>query len=205
MSGPTIDEYNSRIPNANDFLAVSQGNFLDNFQQLYDAFATNHVALDDSILTPGNHTFIELLQQGKGPATQFGEISLYSKLVEGQTNQLFLRYQGGQAPDVQLTAYQIYPAQNLPWQISYFTFLPGNVIVYFGISIPESSPEGNAVNFPPYVMKNVIASAFCAQATIPTLSPTITLNKDHLGNISSASLFNLTAGYSYFYIMIGNM
>src|ERR1044072_1962632 len=105
MSGPNINEYDNKIPGGNDFLAVSQGDFLTNFSQLYNAFAKNHVALD-AVTSAGNHTNIELLQQNTSPQTNIGEISLYSKPVADQTNQLFLRYQGN-AQEVQVTAYQI--------------------------------------------------------------------------------------------------
>jgi hypothetical protein len=201
------DEYDPIIPGPNDFLAVSQDDFLANFGQLYNAFARNHVALDDTVLTPGNHTNIELMQQGKGPETSVGEISLYSKMVSDQTNQLFLRYQGGSASgkEVQVTTYQIYPAQNLAWQISYFTFLPGNIIVYFGVGDLPRSPNKNTIFFPPYVMSNVISCYFCAQSNNPAVSPTVTFNKDPFGKIGAANLFNIATGFSYFYLVIGNI
>jgi len=203
MSGPNINEYDNKIPGGNDFLAVSQGDFLTNFSQLYNAFAKNHVALD-AVTSAGNHTNIELLQQNTSPQTNIGEISLYSKPVADQTNQLFLRYQGN-AQEVQVTAYQIYQSQSLPWQISFFTFLPGNIIVYFGIGDLPRSPNGNTVWFPPYVMKNVISCYFCAQSVTPVISPTVTFTKDHLGKTAIANLFNIANGFSYFYLVIGNI
>ncbi len=205
MSGPNLNEYNQVVPQPNDFLADSQKDFLVNFQQLYNAFARNHVSLDATILTPGNHTNIELLQRTQGPETSIGEISLYSKTVLGQTDQLFLRYQGN-SQEVQITAYQIYQAQSLTWQESYFTFLPGNIIVYFGIGNLPISPNKNTIWFPPYIMSNVISCYFCAQAPTPVIGPTVTFDLDATGKkIAIANLFNIASGFSYFYLVIGNI
>ena len=78
------DQYDPKIPGGNDFLAVSQGDFLSNFGQLYNAFVRDHVALD-AASSAGNHTNAELIIQGQGPATNVGELSLYSKTVVNPT------------------------------------------------------------------------------------------------------------------------
>jgi len=208
MSGPDIKEYNPIIPGPNDFLAVSQGDFLTNFEQLYDAFSRNHVALD-AVSSSGNHTNIELLQQQQGPQTSVGEISLYSKSVVNPTqtiDNLFLRYQGGSAAgtEVQMTTYQLYNQQNIQLgQTGLFTYLPGGLILYFGI-INFSITNANTLYLNPFITKNLIAVNFCTLGTTPLLSPWVSVLSEREGLITTLIGHDFVAGIQYFYIVLGN-
>ena len=167
-------EYNQNIPKVNDDLATSQEGFLANFQQLYNAFAKNHVPLDGGA-TAGNHTYVELLDNPTGFETSAGEISLSSIPVANQVGQLFLRYQGN-SQDVQYTNYQIYDQGPIypDGQFGYFTTLPGGLIVYFG-AIVFSSVKDNYLLLDPNITKEVLFVNFCTFGLVPSDSPTFTI------------------------------
>lgn len=127
---PSPPPYNTQIPVASTTIAEAQKLFQNNFERLFEAFNTDHVPLDDTT-NPGNHSVIRLIELPKEESTQSLEIAIYSKKVEGQTDQLFMRYQGD-GDEFQITEYQIYSIVPTDNQEAYFTFLPGGVIVYFG-------------------------------------------------------------------------
>ncbi len=197
-------QYNANTPNVNDDLATSQGIFATNFQQLFDAFLKNHVSLDDATLA-GNHNIIELVEQGKGFQTDAGEISIYSKDVDGQTDQLFLRYQGN-GTEVQITNYQIYRPSQVAGQESYFTFLPGKILIYFGTVTPSATANGNSLTFWPAITKNVIGVNFCAKGSTPNVSPSVQLDPAVNGFYSVFRMeFIRQAATSYYYMVVGNI
>lgn len=156
--------YDPNVPqNRSDNLPTTQPMLQDNFQVLYNAFVKNHVALD-AASNAGNHAFIDLFQQDNAQQIGTSEISIYSKEVEGQTTQLFLRLQGGQ--EVQLTNYQLYSLIPTNTQISYFTFLPGGILVYFGYV--NATGREFTINLQPPVAKNIITCSFCRKNQTPT-------------------------------------
>ena len=210
------DTYDPIIPNPNDFLAVSQGDFLSNFGQLYNAFVRNHVALDSTTLTPGNHTNIELLQQQEGPQTNVGENSLYSKKIVQKTQtttQLFFRYQGGNpaGKEVQLTNYQLYsPSRNEPGLLVYFTYLPGGLILYFGV-VNFSKTHANTLYLAPFICTTVMAFNFTAKDK-PGNEPTIVFLSERPGIVTTIlaqpafgrTLFPAFPDVDYYFIVLGN-
>lgn len=157
----TTPIFNPDVPLRKDIIADSQIDFLDNFFTLYNAFAQNHVALD-AASNAGNHTIIQLLQQATQLQTNVGEISLYSKNVSGQTDQIFLRYQGNQN-EFQLTNFQIFTIEATTQQTFFFTSLPGKVLLYFGVIIPNSATF--TLNLIPPVAKSIISVNFCPIGT----------------------------------------
>lgn len=179
MTSETDAVYNPGIPRATDSFNSSQNEMLVNFSDLYDAFKKNHVALDDATAANrGNHTYIQLSEQE--PTAKFqtnvSEISMYCKDVEGTTDQLFLRYQGNQ-DEFKYTCYQIYRLQPISdtktgvTQTPYFSFLPGNILVYFGtIDIPAVNGD---LDLKPYVAKKIVAMNFGAYGTIGTDIPKV--------------------------------
>src|ERR1700733_2891876 len=101
--------------------------FIQNFTQLAKCFAVNHVPLT-AATEAGNHTILQMAEQPGSLQVNLSEIAAYSKEVLGQTDQLFLKYQGASGPEFQYTNYQIYPVTTVNpnnEQIQYFTFLPG--------------------------------------------------------------------------------
>lgn len=165
MTIPDRPLYDPNVPEdpSND-LAATQPELLDNFKSLFTQFLANHVGLDET--TPGNHTYVQMLPYSGDAQTGATELSIYPKEVEGQTTQLFLREAGNGDP-IQLTAYQIYGVPETDSQISYFTFLPGNIIVYFGSF--GTLPDYKLILTPP-VCKKVITVSFC-QKTSSTIVP----------------------------------
>lgn len=160
--------FDPNVPeNFSDPLATSQPELQNNFFQMYEIFKKNHIEINDTI-APGIHKYVELLEQENSPQTDIGEISIYSKDVEGQTNQIFLKFQGGQ--EIQLTTYQIYSILATNKQSYFFSFLPGNVLIYFGEKIAGGNP-GNITLLPP-VAKNIISAMVC-----PQFNGTSNLNK----------------------------
>ena len=197
-------QYDQNIPNPNDVLADSQESFLVNFQQLYDAFAKNHVALDAATLA-GTHNVVELLQQEKGFHTDVGEISLYSKNVEGQADQLFLRYQGN-TQEVQMTNYQIYSDPVIQdGQFGYFSYLPGGLILYFG-GVNFSKTNNRTLYLAPFITKNVIAFNLCASGTLSLPAPWVVFLAERAGIVTTiqANANSFVAGVVYYYIVLGN-
>ena len=132
MTTPATPDFNPSNPLVTDTFANWQICFLANFQRLFLDFNKNHVPLDD-VSASGNHTYIELIEQAEKSFQQtgVGEISVYTKDVIGQTDQIFMRHQDG--TEFQFSNYQIYPLMETPSQRGFFTFLPGKVICYFGI------------------------------------------------------------------------
>jgi len=151
--------FNPATPQPKDIIEDSQESFLDNFQVLYDSFKKNHIPLD-ATSNAGNHTNLQLLQQPKDTdfQTDQGEISVYTKNVEGQTDQIFLRYQGNQ-DEFQYTNYQIYSISPKNRQTFFFTFLPGKIIVYFGVITPKGSTFDLEIK--PRIAKNIIGVNLC--------------------------------------------
>lgn len=196
--------YNPNVPLPKDNLAQSQEDFLINFSTIYDVFVRNHVALDD-LVEPGNHTYIELFKSLKGPQTDIGEISVYTKTVENQTEQVFFKYPNG--TEIQFSNYQIYSLPAVPSQTQFFTFLPGKIIVYFGIVNPAQLPAGipAALYFAPFVSKNIITVNFCPVGSTPTIVPTVSLEAPQNGFVRSAFLNRLPTGFSFYYIALGNL
>jgi hypothetical protein len=165
MSAPDAPIYNPNVPqNPDRNLAETQPEFLANFQSLFDQFAANHVPLNETNV--GNHTNVQMLPQPKDLQTGASELNIYTKQVEGQTTEVFLRYAGNGDP-IQLTAYQIYRVPTVATQVSYFTFLPGNLLIYFG---SFTTLPGNKLILTPPICTKVVSVSFC-QKTSATLFP----------------------------------
>lgn len=208
MTNPV--QYNPNSPeNFSDSLAVTQPDFLNNFATLYTIFNENHVALDAGA-TAGNHTFIDLITQQKEPQTNIGKFALYSKIVESTTNQVYMRQEGNQA-EFQYTCYQIYPVQTTSDRTAYFTFLPGNLIVYFGTV--TNAANQTVIDLIPAISKNIIFLFGCPVGAtpfdLPGLNPvaySATPPHDPLKIIEKVNV-NLQPqkSYSYSYVIVGNI
>jgi len=195
--------YNANIPRPTDDLASTQPNFLNNFFQLYEAFKKNHGALDAGATNEGNHTVVEMLEQPGSFQTDVGEISVYSKIVEGQTDQLFLRFQGN-GTEVQVTNYQIYGPVALAGQIIYMSFLPGKLLCLFGSFFPPNLPDGKTIQLSPYIMNNIMAFNICASDVVGHVIPTYKILQNIPGINTSIQFFQLSP-VGYFYFCIGNI
>lgn len=206
----TSPVYNPNAPLPNDIIAKSQVDFLNNFSTLADAFKKNHVALD-ALANAGNHTVIQMLEQNTNAQfqTNTGEISIYAKNVENQTDQIFLRYQGNQT-EFQYSNYQIYQLEPGFGLIPFFTTLPGGIIIYFGLLniFSLAQLQGNLTLFP-YISKNIISANFCAAGTTPGFGLSYSVNAAQNGTYNSIKVYNplfsppVPSGF-YYYTVVAN-
>jgi hypothetical protein len=200
--------YNSNVPEfPSDSLAKSQPDLIDNFKTLYDSFKVNHIPLD-AVSNAGNHSILQLFQQESSPQTDISEISIYTKNIDGQTDQVFLRYQGN-GQEIQLTNYQIYSIEDTPTQTTFITFLPGKILLYFG-TINLNAATGN-LDLVPMISKNVVGMSFCPIGTLNKFKPTVQILKDSTRQFVK-SLFLFTSYQSQnpiippcYYIVMANI
>ncbi len=201
--------YNPQVPQTGDFIADSQPSFLNNFIDLFAAFNTNHISLTDPA-NPGNHNVIQLVEQAAGDSTFSQEVAIYSKKVVGQTDQLFLRYPNN-GKEIQLTQFQIFELNQTANQNSYFSFLPGGIVVYFGLVVPNSNEF--TINLIPPICTNIMGVNLCPvgdaatqnflfQSNVKTFT---TLN----GKVSGMIITNSTSLFipppTQYYIIFGNI
>jgi hypothetical protein len=156
---PLYDPNTPEFPS--DSFATSQPQLLDNFQALFNAFVTNHISLD-ATSNAGNHTNIQLIEQENPLQTDASEINVYTKDAPGQTDQIFLRYQGN-GVEFQYTNYQLYSIPNFIGQTTNFTFLPGRVIVYFGALF---QPNVKQIFLYPQIARKIISISLVSSGPI---------------------------------------
>jgi len=214
MSTPE-PQYNPNIPNPKDIFADSQGDFLTNFQELYNAFSQNHVALD-ALSSAGNHTIIQLLEQGGDFQTDAGEISVYTKKVTNQakqtSDQIFLRYQGNQTA-FQFIPYQIYGLNQNSTQSQFFTFLPGGILFYFGTitcRFTTGSTKPVPLKLTPAIAKYITTMNFCAIDPTSNSPPYVSLQTPMNGiydtiNIFNSSLISIPSTQIFYYVVLANI
>ena len=111
-------------------------------------------------MNPGNHNVIELLEQDSSKQTNVSEISIYTKNAPSQTDELYMNIQGN---EFQYTNYQIYSLTDQT--NAYFTFLPGRLIIYFGMmTLPPPSQRGPnptpVLKLNPQIAKNIVSANF---------------------------------------------
>lgn len=155
MTSPV--KYNPNVPESSrDNLAESQIDILTNFSTLFDIFTRNHIDINTATIG-GFHNIIELNQQQSDPQTNVDEFAFFCKNVDEQTDQVFCRYQGN-GTVFQLTNYQIYSIPSTGPQRSYFTFLPGKILVYFG---DFTNLHNNVLQLTPPIAKKIISAGMC--------------------------------------------
>lgn len=148
MTTPT-PQYNANTPTVNTFFADWQTDFQQNFEILFKVFGTNHI-FNNSVLD-GNHTNIRMPEQKTSQQTDVSELAIYTrgKDFTGLTDSVVIRYQNN-GEEFQYTLYQIYKVDDT----NFFTFLPGNVIVYFGLFLPNLI-NTNTLSLKPAIAKNI--------------------------------------------------
>lgn len=209
MTAPAIPPtYNPAIPTAQNNIAESQGDFLINFETMFDAFLVNHIPLNDPT-NPGNHDNIQLIEQKVPKGSRSDEIIIYSKKVAGQTDQLYMRYPSN-GKEFQISEYQIYQIAPTSTQSFYFTFLPGGIIVYFGGIIPNSNPFNLELN--PAICSNIMGvnlGVAGVQTSIATAYPSNITGIEAVGGIAKALILanstELNIPPPQYYIIFGNI
>ncbi len=204
-------DYNPQVPQKGDAIAKSQLDFLINFSTLYTAFGKNHIDLDVATIA-GNHTVIELPEQDANFQSDVGEISVYSKDVKGQTDQIFLKYQGT-AAEFQFTNYQLYTLKSTTPPTQFFTFLPGKVIMYFGSIRGLVTPSNGSplqLVLSPKIAKNIITINLVPEGDTPQFIPRVVLQTpDKDTNIYSTIDLHApnSPGYrsTFYYVVLANI
>lgn len=195
--------YNPNVPeNPSDTLATSQRDILNNFGQLFNNFLKNHVSIDQT--GAGNHTIIQLVEQESAVQTDNSEINVYSKDIEESTDQVFLRYQGN-GQEFAYTCYQIYGLTPTDSQISYFTFLPGRILVYFG---SFSTLPNNTLSLYPPIATKIFSVSLCPIGSTPNYKPNVKLEKDNKNFFSRVVMFPVIEGRTLpqcYYIIMANI
>lgn len=196
--------YNPNIPLNTDFINSSQTDILSNFMTFYTAFLANHIPLD-GVSGAGNHTIVQLPEQESGFQTDIGEISVYTNFAESSTDQIFIRYQSN-SQTFQFSNYQIYSIPAANGYISFFTFLPGNVLVYFGaVSISGFPFE---FKLTPAIAKNIVSMNFCP-SNFTSVIPWVTLQTPVNNIYSVINISNpfqlISPNGVYYYLVLANI
>ncbi len=197
--------YNTQIPDPETSIAEAQTLFQNNFLRLFEAFNTDHVSLIDPT-NPGNHNVIQLVELPSPESTQSQEIAIYSRKVDGQTDQLFMRYQGN-GKEFQITEYQIYSIVPTNKQEAYFSFLPGKVIVYFGKVFSRNSTSFN-IDINPPVTKSVSGLNLCGVIDVVGANfpqPNVQLQLPVNGFYNQIKLISQSVMLDNFYLFFGNL
>ena len=69
--------YNNNIPQPQDIIANGQQDFIADFQEIANAFAINHRALNDA--QQGKHMFLQMAEMAQAPTTLASEGALYTR------------------------------------------------------------------------------------------------------------------------------
>ncbi len=189
------------VPQPESAVSETQKPLLVNFSDIYTAFLRNHITLDDPT-NPGNHTNIQLKnQQERNISTQGQEIAIYSKKVDGQTDQVFMRY-GANGKEFQITNYQIYPLQQTSTQKPFISFLPGAIMVYFGTVFLGNKKSGSIQLMPG--CRNIIAVNL-GGILLANRQPNVSLNAPINGIYTTVNLNSVDNIPDQFYLILGNI
>jgi hypothetical protein len=217
MTTPEDVFYNANIPLVDTTFDQWQKLFLSNFDQMERSFKINHVPLDDPSLT-GNHTIVQLVEQASDlkMQTNIGDFAAFTRDVSDQTDQVFMQYQGN-GKEFQYTNYQIYSVPdikngNLIVQKTYFTTLPGKIIVCFGSLLSSISlrPAKVTVKLFPPVIKNIISINTTIIRSSPVnsvfqASPIQNTSKKFYTSVDMIYSSNANNFFPFYYLIIGNL
>lgn len=76
--------FNPNIPQANDFISLSQKQILQNFQSFSAQYGQDHIMIDSVDVNRGKHKKISFAEQSSDPTTVADEVALFSKDTSGQ-------------------------------------------------------------------------------------------------------------------------
>lgn len=209
MSAPI---YNPGTPQPKEKFNSSQLLFLNNFGVLNDSYSANHVSLD-SVTSVGEHTIIQMPEQTQTFQTNLDEIASFARKTTYNVNgstlssvQTFIQYPNNTA-EFKYSNFQIYsiPDKALSGggtQSIFFTFLPGNILVYFGKV--DTKNKVDFMELDPYISKNVLSVNFCSIGVLafPLGLATITWNGPIARQLQVGFNGSLTVGVPPSYYMV---
>ena len=179
--------YQPNIPQPTSLISVSQNDILQNFQAIDAAWNINHE--DFNTANQGKHIYVEMPNQGADPAGAATQMTLFSKLVGGNSQLFYKR-------DAEATAYQL-TGTNPTAAGSGSTFLPGGLFLKWGSVVPGSSPT--AVVFSSAFPTAVFSLTVSINNNAPGFSATV----NSVGT-AGFDLYTTKTGVTHFYIAIGN-
>ncbi len=174
--------YENSIPQPNDTIGASQTPFLTNFAQLFNAFDNDHVPLN-AVSNAGNHNVARMNLNPFSLTTNLSEVAFYGKGRKYQTTQMYFREEAN-GLEYQYSNYQIYPLPHITnnnglVQVPYFSWLPGNIIVYFG-SLNNFGANQFPIILNPVVCNNILGIQLCNTSldgsTPAALTPPVVVN-----------------------------
>lgn len=205
--------FDPNIPQPADFLSNSQGQILTNFQEANAVMGVNHYAFSPAISNKGKHTFLQMPERDLGPnpipITAVDEIGLYSKVGTNpsETN-LFMRAEnsgGGGGFEYQLTHVDSAATTEFATNTIYatvpvnfrggWTFLPGGLILQYGLAIISNTGGNNTVPFPRVFnvgVYSIVTTGFTTTgSTNTTLVNNVTTTNFTIVNTSSGSVLSM--------------
>jgi len=189
--------YNSDIPQASDDPSQSQGQILDNFQELNTYLSVNHVDLNDG--DQGKHNFMQMPEQSSSPSTAANEGALYT--IEGTytsaTELVFRRESNGD--EIEFTG--------LLGSTNGWTRLPSGILLKWGTSTANGS---TATNFPTGATIPVFSSVYSAQVSVQDASGTpntfatlVSISTTAITVYGSSRTSTSSTAVTYRYLVIG--
>lgn len=145
--------YNNSIPNATDFLSDSQQDIRNNFQQLDTSFGLNHFLFSDTTASNGKHKYIEMVNEAALPAGLADEEgTIYTKKVSTESELFYTpddtnnEYRMTRTDD-DATIFSRF-ATNAGPVSSGWTFLPGGMLLQYGLTGTLSGNSTPTITFP---------------------------------------------------------
>lgn len=137
--------FTAGIPQDGQTLGSSKPQVRNNFTNLFNTFAIDHVNGND-ITHPGRHNLSSYVAQGSDPATAANICAIYSKIVGG-VPQLYFRQQSSG------TVYQMTGTSSSATSIpsvaaNGYTYLPGGLILQWFNVIPTGALQNYPTAFP---------------------------------------------------------
>lgn len=118
--------FDDNIPNGTDAMQLSCPQLRSNFEQVYNAFAENHIPITTpNDIFSGMHTELQMTSQSD-PTTLSNEVALYSKTGTGSQPQIFFR--GLSSGNIIQLSYQNVISTGPYYQ----SFIAGPYILLFG-------------------------------------------------------------------------
>ncbi len=216
MTGPYFNPDTPTVQlTFDDWQVQMQGNF----DRMDQSFLTNHVPLEDPLKT-GNHTIIQMPEQESDTKiqTNIGDLSIYTRLVDDQTDQVFIQHEGN-FNEYQYTNYQIYQIKNIMdgkniVQKTYFTTLPGKLMIIFGSKLLSKAkpPKPASIILIPPVIKNIVSVNITLIGTFP-LAPARSFEVTPISNVVDEQTyftsvdvnFSLGGFNPFYYLVMGNL
>lgn len=167
--------FDANIPQPGDFLSESQQDLLSNFLSMETTYGINHVPFSQEVTNRGKHKFVEMPGDVL-PTTTANEGTLYTKTAASVTSLFYTP--DNSAKEYQLTttldSHYSFFGKNAAYTqaaVNYhggYTFLPGAMIMQYGILDVNTSVSTYTILFPfnfPTALFNVTFSPIRAASS----------------------------------------